>query len=243
MVLFIYCFVWNESSLKCSYVLVFFLYVKPLISLCLTLSVFFVVFLFFLSSLWSSVHICAYTSIIHGPRDIPQTETAKDSFWAPFPYKHNCGRCLGYLLSSVEPFSNVTEGRHNVPLFSPGTLGQSEDPVALLVWLRADYQKWTFETCQQFQRRTQWHFNLKNYKHQHSSHWPCHLPRNAQWDGCEGVIDKDGSVQGPNQARAWQLRLFWTLSKAHTPQTHWGTDHRAPEPHEHAAHPFRSDSF
>lgn len=89
-----------------------------------------------------------------------------------------------------------------------------------LVWLRADYQKWTFETCQQFQRCTQWHFNLKNYKQQPSSHWPRHLPRNAQWDGCEGVIDKDGSLQGPNQARVWQLRLFWTLSKTHTLHRH-----------------------
>lgn len=61
MVLFIYCFVRKESSLKCSYVLVFFLYVKPLIWLCLTPSVF--LFFVFFSHLYEVQRTFMHTRV------------------------------------------------------------------------------------------------------------------------------------------------------------------------------------
>lgn len=86
-----------------------------------------------------------------------------------------------------------------------GTLGlkaiwepwvSSQAPLEL-IWAGADHQKRTFETCQQFQRSTQWHFNLKNYKQPHSHHQPSHLPRNVQRGGSEGAIDKPSSFKVP----------------------------------------------
>lgn len=121
----------------------------------------------------------------------------------------------------MECYSNLIQGRNNVQLFILGPLGLKADSqtpwswpsILWLVWPWADHQKWTFKTCQQFQRSTQWHFNLKNYKQPHSHQQPCHVPRNVQRGGSEGAIEEEGSFKVPWPGQSLTVEIIFNAFK------------------------------